>query len=242
LTKFILRQFPLTLIALGLGFLLILRRNKNGEYRINLSRGKKFVWEISPILLVITLILLLRLGANLSQNLALLISLLISIVWVGFMNRISFNKMLKVIFDKANLSMFILGIGIMVFKGILTESQALEGIKEDLYSYNIPWLLVIMFLPFFSGLVTGITVGFVGTSFPLVISLLPGDPKAYLHYVTLAYGCGYLGVLLSPVHICLILTRDYFKVSLLGIYRKILLPLLLLFGGLIILFLLYGGL
>lgn len=240
LTEFILRQIPLTLLALGLGFLLILKDRK-GESKINFFHGKKFVWEISPILLVIALILVLRRCFNINQNLSLLISLVISITWVCFMNRISFNKIAKLVFDKANLSMFILGIGIMVFREILGDSHALEGIKQDLSSYGIPSLLMIMFLPFLAGLVTGITVGFVGASFPLVISILPGEPGSCIQYVILAYGCGYLGVLFSPVHICLVLTRDYFKVSLVKIYREILLPLLLLFGGLSILFFLYGG-
>lgn len=240
LTGFILRQIPFTLLVFALGFLLILK-DKGGEQRFSLVQGKKLLWEASPILLVIILFLILGPGLRLNQNLALLLPLLISIIWVGFLNRLSFPRMLKVIFDKANLSMFILGVGIMVFKGILSDSQALLGIKENLHSYNIPSLLMIMFLPFLSGLITGIAVGFVGVSFPLVISLLPGAPETCLQYLVLAYGCGYLGVLVSPVHICLILTRDYFKVSLLQIYRLILLPLLLLFGGLIILFFLYGG-
>lgn len=241
LAGFILRQIPLTLISLALGFLLILK-SKSRKHKINFSQGGKLIWEISPILLVIALILVLRQGFNFNQNLALLISLLLSIAWAGLLNRLSFQRMSKIIFAKANLSMFILGVGIMAFKGILADSEALGGIKEDLYSYNIPPLFMIMFLPFLSGLVTGIAVGFVGVSFPLVISLLPGDPKTCLQYLVLAYGCGYLGVLSSPVHICLILTRDYFKASLVKIYRQILLPLLLLFGSLIILFFLYGGL
>jgi len=240
LTEFILRQIPLTFLTIGLGFLFILR-DKKAESKIRLSQGKNFAWEISPILLVIALILILRRGFNINQNLSLLISLFISITWACSMNRIPFNKMGRIIFDKANLSMFILGVGIMVFRGVLDDSQALVGIKGDLYSYGIPSLLMIMFLPFLAGLVTGITVGFVGASFPLVISLLPGDPASYIQYVILAFGCGYLGVLSSPVHICLILSRDYFKVSLVKIYRELLLPLLLLFAGLIILFFLYGG-
>jgi len=240
LTEFILRQIPLTFLTIGLGFLFILR-DKKAESKIRLSQGKNFAWEISPILLVIALILILRRGFNINQNLSLLISLFISITWACVMNRIPFNKMGRIVFDKANLSMFILGVGIMVFRGVLDDSQALGGIKGDLYSYGIPSLLMIMFLPFLAGLVTGITVGFVGASFPLVISLFPGDPTSYIQYVILAFGCGYLGVLSSPVHICLILSRDYFKVSLVKIYRELLLPLLLLFAGLIILFFLYGG-
>ena len=241
LMELILKQIPLTIFAIALGFFFILRDKKEKD-KIRVFHSKKFVREIFPILLVIALILILRGGFKINQNLSFLISLLISITWVCFMNRISFNKIANIVFDKANLSMFILGIGIMAFRGILDDSQALAGIKEDLYSYGIPSIFMIMFLPFLAGLVTGITVGFVGASFPLVISILPGDPQACIQYVILAFGCGYLGVLASPVHICLILSRDYFEVSLVKIYQELLLPFILFFAGLVILFFLYGGL
>ena len=62
-----------------------------------------------------------------------------------------------------------------------------------------------------------------GASFPLVLSLTSGLPEA-ASYITLAYGFGYLGMMLSPIHFCLVLTKDYFKAQMAGIYR-LLLPL-----------------
>ncbi|MFO0751886.1 MAG: DUF401 family protein [Thermodesulfovibrionales bacterium] len=39
--------------------------------------------------------------------------------------------------------------------------------------------------------------------------------------MTLAFASGFLGVLLSPVHLCLVLTREYFKADAWGIYKRI---------------------
>ena len=36
-----------------------------------------------------------------------------------------------------------------------------------------------------------------------------------------AFASGFSGVLLSPVHICLVLTREYFKADMWGVYKKI---------------------
>ncbi|HYQ47636.1 MAG TPA: DUF401 family protein, partial [Thermodesulfovibrionales bacterium] len=41
-----------------------------------------------------------------------------------------------------------------------------------------------------------------------------------LPLVSFAFAAGFLGVLLSPVHLCLIFTREYFAADLPGIYRK----------------------
>ncbi|MCD5391027.1 DUF401 family protein [candidate division NPL-UPA2 bacterium] len=249
LGKLILKQFPLTAIAIAAGFFLILRKSADDNSRIDLSSICKFVFEVIPVLLVILFFVIFRFLLSISQdisllrisqNISFLAALVLSTTWVCLINRIPFKKMVALTFNKSNLSMFILGVGIMAFKGILQDSHALVGIKDDLSASAIPTTLVIVFLPFLSGLVTGITVGFVGSSFPLLLSLLPGAPADYIQYIVLAYGCGYTGVLLSPVHICLILTRDYFKANLVGIYKLILAPILSLLAGIILLFFLYG--
>ena len=54
-------------------------------------------------------------------------------------------------------------------------------------------------------------------------------------YIFLAYLSGYLGMILSPTHLCLILTNDYFKSDLLKVYREIAIPVIIMavFGFLI---------
>ncbi len=42
----------------------------------------------------------------------------------------------------------------------------------------------------------------------------------HISAISFAFASGYVGVLLSPVHLCLILTREYFGAEMHGIYRK----------------------
>jgi hypothetical protein len=66
-------------------------------------------------------------------------------------------------------------------------------------------------------------LGFTGASFPLVVGLMaaPGSGLTPLATLVLAYGFGYMGMMLSPVHLCLLVTRDYFSSSMLAIYRQV---------------------
>jgi hypothetical protein len=65
-------------------------------------------------------------------------------------------------------------------------------------------------------------VGFVGASFPLIIPLFPAnDMFTYVSYAALAYTFGYMGMMLSPVHLCFIVTRDFFKSGIGGSYSYI---------------------
>jgi len=107
--------------------------------------------------------------------------------------------------------------GTMLFKFTMENSGAVAHLSQYFTEKGIPLLPVLFILPFISGLLTGITVGFVGGTFPLILSLAGG---AHLNQITFAFASGFVGVLLSPVHLCFVLTREYFKADIAGIYRK----------------------
>jgi len=78
-------------------------------------------------------------------------------------------------------------------------------------------------LPFLAGFVTGIALGFTGISFPLIVGLMSAEASTLTPWATLvlAYGFGYMGMMLSPVHLCLLVTKDHFGASLFAVYRQI---------------------
>jgi hypothetical protein len=75
--------------------------------------------------------------------------------------------------------MLLLIFTIMIFKGVLADSRAaLQIRRSDLLDYRIPVFLVILILPFLSGLITGLALAYVGISFPLIIPLFQGGPPS----------------------------------------------------------------
>ncbi|HTG80996.1 MAG TPA: DUF401 family protein [Geobacteraceae bacterium] len=56
--------------------------------------------------------------------------------------------------------------------------------------------------------------------------------------LALAFGSGFAGVMLSPVHLCLVLTREYFNADMARVYNRLWLPsALVLAAGMVPLFL-----
>ncbi len=109
-------------------------------------------------------------------------------------------------------------LGVMTFKAVLNSSGAVTNISAFFTEEGIPVLPVLFFLPFIYGLLTGLTVGFVGSTFPILLGL---ENVNHIGAISFAFASGYVGVLLSPVHLCLVLTREYFKAAMSGIYKKI---------------------
>jgi hypothetical protein len=122
-------------------------------------------------------------------------------------------------------------LGVMLFKHMLDCSDLLGDAARQLNAARVPAMLAVMLLPFVAGMVTGLAVGFIGTSFPFVIALMhaPASGITPLATLFLAYGCGYIGLLLSPVHLCMILSREYFQAPFNGVYRLLAAPCLLVF-------------
>lgn len=240
LATFMLVQFPLTILMTVVGYFTQLKALPERDISDSPpARGnrKAFLLELLPILIVIggvtvfaTLIHFLGqvvpAFAGIRKEISLIVALLISISWVWRFNRMPPAAVKTIFLNKGLLSMVFMIGGIMIFQGILEDSAAVTEISQSLTEARVPVALVIVILPFLVGTITGITVAFVGATFPIVLSLILNSPMAedLLAYTVLAFCAGYLGVLLSPLHVCLVLTCEYFHTALIKIYRRLWLP------------------
>ena len=88
---------------------------------------------------------------------------------------------------------------------------------------DIPLMLVIIVLPGIVGFIAGIAIGFVGTTFPVLISLLHTlqIEGSFTPYLVLGFGFGFMGVMLSPLHVCFLVTQQYFKSDFRILYRHL---------------------
>lgn len=152
------------------------------------------------------------------------VGLVVSAVWATRLGQLGMGTLKKVIVDRQAYRMALLVGSIMVFQYMLARVEAPRRIAEELAELNVPILVVLAGLPLIAGLVTGLAVGFVGTSFPIVLGLISEMPQAghIAPYVALAYLFGHMGQMLSPLHLCHVLSNNYFKTNFAAVYRQIL--------------------
>jgi hypothetical protein len=128
------------------------------------------------------------------------------------------------LFSPSSRNVFASLAGVLVFKFMLKTSNLLPVAGEDLVRSGVPLWTAAAALPFLAGLVAGVAVGFTGLSFPLVAGLMAAaGPESMPKHATLvlAYGFGYMGMMLSPVHLCLLVSRDYFASTIVATLRRI---------------------
>ena len=108
-----------------------------------------------------------------------------------------------------------------VYKYYLIEVNLTGDIAAELDRIGLNIHVLTIILPLLIGMSTGITQSAVGITAPLLITL--GANPAMMYFAAVA------GVLLSPVHLCIVLTGNFYKSDLMKVFVKIL-PLLFITG------------
>jgi len=119
------------------------------------------------------------------------------------------------------------------FKEVLIQARVAEELAR-LAGGGAALFACALLLPLVMGFVAGITVAFVGSSFPLLLGLLAQaglGHDATLPYVVLGMFAGLTGSMISPIHVCFILTCQYFHVPLTRAWRSVALPCALFLAG-----------
>ncbi len=107
--------------------------------------------------------------------------------------------------------------GILFFQQVLTRAGVMGDITALLNELAVPATVVIGVVGFLGGLLTGTSQGFVAITFPFIALLAPGD----LNLVTVCFVLGMAGEMLSPAHMCLLVTLDYFQADFLRSLRPV---------------------
>ena len=235
-------QVPFTLAAVAGGWLFILRAVKktgnegggNGNFD-----AAGIVAALGPIALLVLISIAgsallppAGIGGALANLIAMVAGLIAAIVAV-FIGRLQALKpSLRMLKRKDTWLMIVLVIGIQAFSNALlcpvnaAGSTLITGMRDEFVRTGIPLIAVIMLVPFISGMVTGVAFGFVGASFPIVFALVGPDPPFSVAAATtaFAYTFGYMGMMLSPMHACFLVTAEYFRTSIFRAYPYILGP------------------
>ncbi|MDU0458216.1 MAG: DUF401 family protein [Geobacteraceae bacterium] len=181
-------------------------------------RGREFMVflaMISPIMLALLLVVIFRVRSPLALG---------GVVMALYaVHRYTPRMIIRNIRESISVKALFLVAGIMVFQEGLRVTGALAGISGYFTDSRMPVYLLLVLIPFIAGIMTGLTVGFVGITFPLLMPLM-GSPVPSAGLTALAFGSGFAGVMLSPVHLCYVLTCEYFRADIARVYRRLILP------------------
>jgi len=223
LSSVTLTLLPMTALVIALGTVSSYRMLRHSNrYRTQERRSKRsIVYELLraswPILLIVALVL---------AGVDAVIAFPLALVLLACQQRAKWPELKTALKYGADFRILFLLYAVMLFKATIEGAGAAYALFSDMQYVGLPTPVLLAFLPFLTGFATGISMGFVGISLPLLVHFIALGSQFNGYALILAYISGYVGVLLSPLHLCLILSTEYFKASFARVYKLILPPLL----------------
>lgn len=216
-----LMQFPLTVIMAVIGLAFFIRKidNNNAAATLFWRPLLGILSSIWPIGLAITVYAILKVD--------LALAVLISFIVLVVIARPPKDNLLTALKEGLSFKLVFLIFGTLSFQTALELSGAIGSIPKLSLQFNLPEELLIFLVCFTAGILTGMVAAFVALGYTLLAGFLY-QPEIIPSHILLAYLSGYLGMMLSPTHLCLILTNEYFKSDLLKVYRQLAIPVILL--------------
>ncbi len=215
----VLHLFWLSILAFLLGWIVLIRPIKvSPEKAAQLKAASRqaeghlsdIVLAIAPVAVSVVLMLLFNMSAAVAMGVVVLGMFPILYARGRGVNVLA---TFKEAFDgKLILNIF----GILFFIAMLTSTGTLAHLVDVLRSSALPFPMVVALIAFFVGVLTGMSQGHVAIVMPIVAMMTPGN----LNWVGVAMVFGVAGQMLTPTHVCLTLSVDYFKAS----FSKTLLP------------------
>ena len=199
-----------------LGWIILIRPIKETSASVAVDDQEKggpldIMLALLPVIITFLLVVFLKLSASIAMAVTVLI---LYIVLNLLKRKVSLRS---VIFDAIDRKMF-LNIGcILIFINILTETHVLSAICTAFREAPLPLPVIIACISFVIGVLTGMSQAHVAIVMPIVAAMQTGDLT--LASIAMVFGVG--GQMLTPTHMCLVVTLDYFSANIFKTLRPL---------------------
>jgi len=209
--------YPITITSVIAG--LYFTRKLKIRFKWNLNDFKVMTFSLYPILLISFLALFVKLD--------LLLTLVISLIILYVHKRPNLKDLGEIFRNVIDLRFVMLVVAVMSFKSLIEETNAALEFFNHLNSLNFSVFIASCLLSFIVGFATGIEMSYSAIALPLLTSFTGVSSNFNPLNFMLVIAFGFFGVMLSPLHLCLVLTAEYYKANLKKTYYYLLTSVLM---------------
>ena len=209
LTKLLIIQLPIGLFAIIGGWIYF----KNGKIRWKSDKTlwKQAIKSVFPILIIIVGVIISIPGW--------FVVLLVSTLYCVYHK--NYKDFLNIRWETIALLLFVFW-----YKNFISASNLSNDFVDNLTVFGVsPWWIIIL-SPIVIGLITGITQAGFAVTMPIALSFVEAGIIPLMPVAITTYFFSVVGVLISPVHLCLLLTSKYFGVTIFSVIKKIMIPII----------------
>ncbi|TCO74754.1 DUF401 family protein [Marinisporobacter balticus] len=240
---FIKLQFPIALSMYIFGYIFYLRKYTEPSLeKLNIKQYLKsileFLFYASPILASLLGVVLFHLPFYISLVFGIILSIIINLYdkQKDAQYNISEN-LFKTIYKGIRPPMVIAIIGIMIFKNVVNDIHEIYIYLNSLLDKGIPLELLIIIASGMISFPLASTQPSIAILYPMILPLAP-NYHIKLLYAMFIYTSGFMFYYISPLHMCQVLTLEYFGVKIKNLYNHYIYILPLIYGMMLIIYIL----
>ncbi len=228
LKTLIVTLLPLSVIVFFTGTIWVYRnlsktlsyeKEENTKY---IKRLRDLIQNIWPVLIIILLVLLF--------DISLLFALILVIMVLFILHPEIRIQIPSLFFDsiKASYKTLLLCFGVLIFKEMFEYSKVIELLPDYFSSIGIPIQGILIIVPFLIGFFTGSDIAYIAICVPIFLFFLIDTNGIIMSHIVLLYVAGYIGIMSTPMHLCLAITKDYFHIQISQFYHILIIHLFIL--------------
>ncbi|MCT4634476.1 MAG: DUF401 family protein [Firmicutes bacterium] len=218
-------QFPIALSLYVLGYIIFLRGYKDSEKKKRTLRGVmknlgEFLYYCMPLIVSVFGALILKLPFYIT-----LVFGILTCVLIDLRGKREGSYLIDAI-KGIRLKMVLAILGIIYFKIVIDKMDGLDTILDGVLGNGIPMELIILISCALISFPLASTQPSIAMLYPIILPLA-GSYDLKLLYAMLIYTSGFMFYYISPLHLCQVLTLEYFDVKIKKLYKNyiIILPL-----------------
>lgn len=214
---FVVHTFWMSAVCIIVGWIVLIRPIKADlTLNVDSNEDKKYLYivlSLSPIFITFILVVLFKLNASVAMGIT---TFVLFIILKRMGRAVSLKEVVLGAFDK---KMFTNVICILYFIQLLTDTNVLMETVEAFKSAPLPIPVIVAGVSLVIGVLTGMSQAHVSIIMPIVAAIAPGN----LNLAAVAMIFGVAGQMLTPTHMCLIVTLDFFNANIFKTLKPILL-------------------
>ncbi|UCC33642.1 MAG: DUF401 family protein [Candidatus Bathyarchaeota archaeon] len=211
LTGLIVRQIPVVLSMVAVGYLIAFRKTSMSEDEV--ERGsfganlKSLLLTFSPILAMICAVAIFDIDVALAAFVGVAVLLLLARPGLVILSKPFRNKALY--------GVALAAFGAMLLRNVTIASGISDILGNIMANVNVNEVVLLLAVPAVLSFLVGSPSGGIAISVPMLAGTLNFIPQT----AGLLFTAAYLGYIGAPTHLCLVLTADYFKCPLGRLYK-----------------------
>jgi integral membrane protein (TIGR00529 family) len=159
---------------------------------------------------------------GLSETRCFLIGVAFSLLLLYFLIDLDSKKYCAIIKKSFTWNLIFAIFGIMILREMMKVSQMHVFITEAMHNLAFPALLIIILIPLLLGTLTGYNLGAIALSYPLVEPFFALTGIQLIGLTSLIFMSSLIGYLVSPIHLCNVLSSEYLKTDTTRMYKMFL--------------------